>query len=203
MLRLGFLTSHGGSNMQAIIDACASGELEAEPRVVISNNSGSQALVRARAKDVPAYHLSSLTHPDPDALDSAICERLLQHEVDVVCLAGYMKKVGPKTLAAFRGRILNIHPALLPKYGGQGMYGMAVHEAVIESGDRVTGVTVHLADESYDRGPILAQREIAVDETDTPETLAQRVLAVEHRLFVETLSKIASGQISLEERAPS
>jgi folate-dependent phosphoribosylglycinamide formyltransferase PurN len=122
-LHLGFLASHGGSNMQAIINACKEGRLDARPCVVISNNSESMALQRAKNEGIPAYHLSLQTHPDPAVLDRAILEVLRRRGVDTVILAGYMKKLGPHTLQAYRGRILNIHPALLPMFGGQGMYG--------------------------------------------------------------------------------
>jgi phosphoribosylglycinamide formyltransferase-1 len=196
-LRLGFLASHGGSNMQAIIDACTAGRLDAVPCVVISNNSDALALQRARAEGIPRYHISAASHPGT-AEDDAILRTLTAHGVDTVVLAGYMKRLGPRTLAAFRGRILNIHPALLPKHGGRGMFGKRVHEAVLADGDRVTGVTIHLADEQYDHGPILAQCEVPVLAGDTADSLAERVLRQEHRLYVETLQRISQGTIALD-----
>ena len=198
LLRLGFLASHNGSNMQAILDACKTGRLDARGAVVISNNSESGALARARQEHIPAFHLSSHTHPGPGALDQAICAALTRHEVEAVCLAGYMKRLGPQTLAAYRGRVLNIHPALLPKFGGEGFYGRAVHQAVLAAGEKESGPTVHLVDEEYDHGPVLAQARVPVLEGDTPDTLAARVLEQEHRLYAETLQKIASGEIVLE-----
>jgi phosphoribosylglycinamide formyltransferase-1 len=195
-LHLGFLASHGGSNMQAIIDACKAGRLRAEPCVVISNNSDSMALQRAKNEGIPGVHISSQTHPG-DLEDREILRVLRLHAVDTVILAGYMKRLGPVTLAAYRGRILNIHPALLPKFGGQGMYGRHVHEAVLEAGEQVTGVTVHVIDENYDSGPILNQCRIPVEAGDTVETLSARVLRQEHRLYVETLQKISEGKIVL------
>ena len=197
-LHLGFLASHGGSNMQAIIDACKAGRLDAKPRVVISNNSESMALQRARTEGIPWRHISSRTHPG-DAEDREILRVLRLHGVDTVILAGYMKKLGPATLAAFRGRILNIHPALLPKFGGQGMYGRHVHEAVLAAGERVTGVSVHVIDEHYDTGPILNQCRVPVEAGDTVESLSARVLTQEHRLYVETLQMISEGKIVLGE----
>jgi phosphoribosylglycinamide formyltransferase-1 len=196
-LRLGFLASHGGSNVQVIIDACGSGTLDAEPCVLVSNNSEAPVMARARAAGIATYHLSSHTHPDPSLLDDAILEALTRHGAALIVLAGYMKKIGPRTLARYRGLVLNIHPALLPKFGGQGMYGRRVHEEVLAAGDRVTGVTVHLADEEYDRGPILAQREVPVVRGDTVDSLAARVLEAEHALYVETLARIARGEIRL------
>lgn len=196
-MNLGFLASGRGSNMQAIIDACKSGRIDAKPCVVISNSSASGALERARREGIPGYHLSSKTHPDPAQLDAAILNALLRHEVELVILAGYMKKLGPRTLAHYKGRILNIHPALLPKFGGQGMYGTRVHQAVLAAGEKESGVTIHLVDADYDTGPIVAQRRVEVLPDDTVESLAARVLEQEHSLFVETIGKIASGEIAL------
>ena len=199
MLKLGFLASHGGSNMQAIIDACKEGKLQAAPAVIISNNSRSGAIERAEREGVPAYHISGKTHPDPVQEDQAILKVLQQHRVEVICLAGYMKKLGEKTRAAYRNHILNIHPALLPDFGGEGFYGERVHEAVLAAGAKESGPTVHLVDEEYDHGPILAQRKVAVLADDTPETLAARVLEQEHVIYAETLQRIATGEIDLDE----
>lgn len=196
MTRLGILASHRGTNFQAIIDACRDGRLDARPVVAISNNSDAYALERARAADIPTAHLSSVTHPDEDELDAAMVDVLREHNVDLLVLAGYMKKLGPKTLKTFEGRIINIHPALLPRHGGQGMYGMNVHRAVIESGDTETGITIHRVQEDYDSGPIIAQRRIPVLSDDTPESLAQRVLAHEHEFLIETLKTIISNDLS-------
>jgi len=198
VLGLGFLASGGGTNMQAIIDACKEGRLQAEPRVVISNNSDSGALERARREKIPAWHLSSVSHRDPVGLDRAICNVLQRYDVDLVCLVGYMKQLGQGTLRAFRGRVLNIHPALLPKFGGKGFYGQAVHEAVLAAGETESGPTVHLVDEEYDQGPILAQRRVEVRADDTPDTLAARVLEQEHLLYPDTLQQIATGELRLD-----
>ena len=195
MLKLGFLASHTGSNMQAIIDACQAGTLAAEPCVVISNNSQSGALARARQENIAAYHLSARTHGE--ALGGATLAAMQRHGVEVICLAGYMKKLGAEVLAAYEGRILNIHPSLLPKFGGQGMYGMRVHEAVLAAGERESGATVHLVDEEYDHGRVLAQEKVPVQAGDTPEALQKRVLAAEHRLYAATLARIAAGEIPI------
>lgn len=196
-LRLGFLASHGGSNLQAILDAISSGTLSAEALVVISNNSQAKALERACTLGIATLHLSNQTHPDPVLLDNAIAQGLKDYKVELVILAGYMRKIGPAVLAAFPGKILNIHPALLPKFGGQGMYGMNVHEAVIAAGEIESGPTIHIVNSEYDRGPILAQSKVPVLPGDTPETLQQRVLAEEHRLYPETLQRIATGELLL------
>lgn len=196
-VRLGFLASHRGSNMQAVINACKSSRIEAQAAVVISNNRNSQALARAGQEGIPAYHLSGTTHPDPGRLDRAICETLREHGVNLVVLAGYMKMIGLKTLRAFRGRIVNIHPGLLPKYGGKGMFGMNVHDAVIAAGDRETGITVHVVDGGYDTGPVLAERRVRVMKGDTAESLSERMLPLEHELYVDTIARIARGELEL------
>jgi phosphoribosylglycinamide formyltransferase 1 len=197
-LRLGLLASHGGSSVRAIIHAITSGHLCARAKVVISNNSDSQALLRARAEGIPAYHLSERTTGDVGMLDRAIRDTLVQHDVNLVVLSGYMKRVGPITLSTFRDRILNVHPALLPKYGGQGFYGRHVHVAVLAARETTTGVTVHLIDEEYDHGRIVGQREVPVVVRDTPETLAARVLDQEKRLYVEILQQVILDQLSLD-----
>ena len=183
--------------MQAIIDAFNSGALQAIPAVIISNNSKSGALKRARKERIACYHISGKLYPDPGELDHAILNVMLDHSVNVIVLAGYMKKLGPKTLAHFEGRILNIHPALLPKYGGTGMYGMNVHEAVIAAGETESGVSIHVVDGNYDTGPVIAQAIVPVKPMDTAETLAARVLKQEHLLFPATLQKIVTGEIKL------
>jgi phosphoribosylglycinamide formyltransferase 1 len=196
-LRLGFLASHVGSNLQAIIDACHAGRLAADLRVVICNSSQAQVLERARDAGIPTCHLSSHTHPSEEALDDAILETLREHEVNLIVLAGYMRKLGPRTLAHYQGRVLNIHPALLPKFGGPGMYGARVHEAVIAAKEKESGATIHLVTEEYDQGPTVAQSRIPVLPNDTAESLAVRVLEVEHALYPETLARIARGEIVL------
>ena len=188
-LRLAALASGSGTNLQAIIDACKRGELNAEVRVVISNNSGSRALQRAHDEGIPAYHLSTVTHPD--SLDDEICRTLQDHDVDLVLLAGYMRLLGPITLARYHDRVLNSHPALLPKFGGKGMYGSSVHRAVLDAGETVTGVTIHYVDEQYDHGPTLAQCEVPVLPDDTLETLEERVKDRERHFWIETLSSLS------------
>lgn len=196
-LRLGFLASRGGSNMAAILESVDRGVLRARPKALISNNPAAKALAIASDHGLATYVINDKTHADEHSVDEAICEALLEHEVNLVILNGYMKKIGPKTLATFDGHILNIHPSLLPKFGGQGMYGMRVHEAVLTAGEMTTGVTVHVIDDVYDRGRILRQAEVPVAPHDTPQTLAARVLTRETKLYVEVLQAIAAGDIRL------
>ena len=183
--------------MQAVITACDAGVLDARPAVVISNNSNSEALFKAKHHGIPFYHLSAKTHSVPEELDSAILNALVTNQVDLVVLAGYDRKLGIKTLSYFEGKVINIHPALLPKYGGIDMYGIRVHQAVLAAGEKETGVTVHLVDKDYDRGAIIAQSRVPVLPGDTSETLSNRVLEREHSFLVETIGKIISGEINL------
>lgn len=192
-LRIGVLASHHGTTLQAILDACEAGTLTAQIVTVISNNSQSGAAQRAHRHAVPFAHLSGHTHPAPEALDEAICATLEQHNADIVVLAGYMKKLGPRTLKQFEGRILNTHPALLPKFGGQGMYGSRVHEAVLASGESTTGVSIHLVDAGYDTGPVIARCEVPVLAGDTVESLAKRVQTRERAFLVETLQSLSNA----------
>ena len=193
-LRIGFLASHGGSALAAILEAIHSGRLDAAPVVVVSNNGTAGALALAHAAGVPALHLSRATHPEPAALDRAIRDTLGDYAANLVVLSGYMKKIGPLTLDRFQGRILNT-PALLPKFGGKGMYGIHVHQAVLASGDPVSGATIHVVDEHYDHGPVVSRQEVPVLVGDLPEALQQRVKTAEAELFVWTLMEIATGRL--------
>lgn len=201
-LRIGVLASGEGTTLQAILDACNAGELAARVVGVVSNNSDSGALRRARAAGAQAIHLSGKTHPDPAALDRAIVDALRSNDVELVMLAGFMKKLGPGLLEHFAGRILNTHPALLPKFGGHGMYGMRVHEAVLAAGESKSGPSVHLVEAEYDTGRVLAQAEVPVLAGDTPQTLAARVQERERRLVVAVLAQVAQGELRLEGLAP-
>lgn len=183
--------------MQAILDSISDGRLSAKPVLLITNNSDCRARERAIQFGFPTAHISSVTHPDDKDRVEAIIEALESSGANIIVLAGYMKKLPEEAVEKYRGRILNIHPALLPKFGGAGMYGINVHEAVLEAGEKFSGATVHLVDEQYDRGKILTQASVPVLDGDTPESLAERVLKVEHELFPETLRKIANGEIEL------
>jgi phosphoribosylglycinamide formyltransferase-1 len=165
--------------------------------VVVSNNGNSGALARARQAGIPAVHLSSKTHNNPEDLDAAIRDALVAADVELVFLAGYMKRLGPLVLAAFKTRILNTHPALLPKFGGAGMYGDRVFEAVLEAGETESGVSIHLVDPEYDTGPIVRQCTVPVLPGDSLDDLKARVRAREKEFVIETLAAIAKGQINL------
>jgi len=196
-MNIGVLASHEGTTLQRLLDACSGGLIQARVAVVVSNNGDSGALRRARQAGVPARHLSAKTHEDPTALDAAIRGVLVAADVDVVFLAGYMKKLGPLVLGAFRGRILNTHPALLPRFGGPGMYGDRVFEAVLKAGEAESGVTIHQVDAEYDTGAIVRQCRVPVFRGDSVEDLKARVQAREKEFVVETLGQIATGDIRL------
>lgn len=196
-LKLAIFASHGGSNLQSIIDAIKSGNLNAEIKAVISNNSDSMALQRARNENIPAYHISEKQFINEHFYTDAILNILHQQQIYIIVLAGYMKKLNSKIIKEYKGKILNIHPALLPKFGGKGMYGLNVHKAVIADGETKSGCTVHIIDEEYDKGRILSQFEVPVLTNDTPELLATRVLEQEHKLYPSTLQRIAIGEITL------
>src|SRR6185503_19600925 len=193
MLRIGVLASHEGTTLQSIIDACADERINGHVVVVISNNSGSGAVRRAAAAGIETFHLSSVTHSSGDSLDAAICDALQRARADVVFLAGYMKRLGPRTLATFPARILNTHPALLPKFGGHGMFGNRVFEAVLAAGESESGVSVHLVDAEYDTGAVVRQERIPVFPGDSVESLKARVQACERELVVNTLAAMASS----------
>ena len=194
-LRLGILASHAGTTMQAVIDGCASGAINAEISLVISNNSSSQALARAKRAGLTTAHLSKKIHANDQELDSAILAALTEAQVDLVLLCGYMKKLGRPTLNHFRGRLLNTHPSLLPKYGGQGYYGRKVHDAVIAAGDSASGVTLHQVAEGYDTGEIIEQQRVPVLPTDSAADLEERVKEAEQKLLVKELARMASEHL--------
>jgi phosphoribosylglycinamide formyltransferase-1 len=201
VIAISVLASHEGSTLQAVLDACAEGVIDGLVGLVLSNNSGSGALRRATVSGVSTRHLSGVTHPDANALDQAMLASLVEARTDVVLLAGYMKKLGPSTLTHYEGRILNTHPALLPRFGGQGMYGGRVHRAVLDAGETESGATVHLVDGAYDTGEIVAQRVVAVAADDTEQSLAARVQHAERELLVEVLSSLSRGLLKLAAQA--
>jgi phosphoribosylglycinamide formyltransferase-1 len=196
-MNIGVLASHEGTTLQALLDACSGGRVQGRVAVVVSNNGDAGALRRARLAGVPAVHFSAKTHEDPAGLDAAIRTVLVAAAVDVVFLAGYMKRLGSLVLRAFEGRILNTHPALLPRFGGPGMYGDRVFEAVLEAGEAESGVSIHLVDADYDTGAVVRQCRVPVYRGDSLEDLKARVRAREKEFVVETFEQIATGEIRL------
>jgi phosphoribosylglycinamide formyltransferase-1 len=187
-VRLSLVGSGAGSTVAAILDAVAAGRIAADPALVVSNNSGAGVLEIAARHGVPTAHLSGATHPSPDDLDAAFLAVLDEAGTDLVVLAGYMKLLGPRVLAAYAGRVVNVHPALLPAYGGRGMYGDRVHAAVLADGASVSGASVHVVTAEYDEGPVLARVEVPVLPGDDVESLRTRVQVAEKALLVEWLA---------------
>lgn len=195
MLRIAFLASNNGSSMRAIVRAIDDGLIAAVPCLVVSNRRASRALELAAERSIPGRCIQ--TEGVEAAADAALLQALRDARADLVVLSGYLRKVGPKTLAAFEGRVLNVHPALLPRHGGKGMYGRKVHEAVLVAGETETGATIHIVDGEYDRGRIIAQSRVPVAPGDTVEDVERKVMRAEEALFVDTVRRIASGELGL------
>ena len=190
---------HGrGSNMAAIADACLSGQISGEVSLVIGNFSSSPALARAAEMGLATTTIAS--GQLEDAYSRALLTALADARTELICLAGYMRKVPDAVVGAYSGRLMNIHAALLPAFGGQGMYGSHIHEAVLDYGAKVSGCTVHFVDEHYDNGPIICQSVVPVEEADTPETLAARVLVAEHDTYPRAVALYAAGRLTLDGR---
>jgi len=200
--RIGILLSGKGrgSNMKAIIDYGKEGRISGEVVVVVSTTENAPALERARNAGVPAVCVHAKQFCCDVSLGTRLVEVFREYEADLICLAGFMRKLSPQFIESYRGRIMNIHPALIPAFCGKGMYGHHVHEAVRESGVKFTGVTVHFVDEEYDHGPIIAQRVVPVLDDDTPDDIAARVLAEEHKLYSEVIQLFAEGRLVIEDR---
>ena len=197
MKKISVFASGGGSNLESIINNIEQGRLSAEIAFVLSNNSASMALERARNHNIKAIHFSSMQYLAPQLYADELLNLHKEHDIDFVVLAGYMKLLPLSFVRAYKGRILNIHPALLPKHGGKGMYGIHVHEAVIKAGDTESGATVHFVTEVYDEGPIILQEKVPVYPQDTPEVLAKRVLTVEHMIYPKAIGMVLDGEIKI------
>ena len=191
MKNLAVLVSGGGSNLQSIIDETKNGILKDIARVVIviSNNPSAYGLERAKKENIKSV---ALDYKDMDKknYDEQLYKLIKESGADLICLAGYLKKVPDTIVKEYKSKILNIHPALLPKFGGKGMYGHFVHEAVVKAKEKKTGPTVHYVDENYDTGSIILQKEVPVYETDSPEDVAKRVLVQEHIIFPQAIKKV-------------
>ena len=199
-MRLAVFASGGGSNFQSMLDAIDRGALPATPVLCVSDRPGAGALQRAARYDVPTAVLPPDDYATPDAFGEALRDVLDAHSVTFVALAGYLRKIPPSVVAAYRGRMTNIHPALLPAFGGPGMYGMHVHRAVVDYGVHWTGATVHLVNDEYDQGPIVLQEPVPVYADDTPDDIAARVLTVEHRIYPMALRLFARDRVRIDGR---
>lgn len=198
MLNIAIFASGRGSNFEALQRVLTTQRIDAAIVVVISNNSDAGALSLARSLQIPAMHLSRKQCASDEEFTGLVLSTLASYNVDLIVLAGYMKKLDAAVVKQYRNRIVNIHPALLPKYGGQGMYGHHVHEAVIAAKEKESGATVHLVTDEYDEGPIVLQERVPVAEDDTPLSLAAKVLEVEHRLLPRAVELFARHEIEIE-----
>ena len=200
-MRLALFASGSGTNAGAVFDAIERGQLAAEVAVMVSDRPTAGALGRAITRGIP----TAVVAPDGDeaAFSQALLDVLATHEADTIALAGYLRRIPDPVVWAFQGRMLNVHPSLLPAFGGPGMYGRRVHQAVIDYGCRLTGATVHLVDAGLDTGPVVLQEAVEVRPDDTPETLAAAVLAVEHDLLPRALRLLAAGRLHIDGRRVS
>jgi phosphoribosylglycinamide formyltransferase-1 len=199
-LNVAVFASGGGSNFQALIDKKDEGKLHAAFAVCVGNNSNAKAFERARNHTIPTLHIAPGHFENENAYTERLLSELESRTVDLIVLAGYMKKIPVEVIRRYQNRIINIHPALLPSFGGQGMYGKRVHQTVLDYGAKVTGITVHFVDEEYDKGPIILQETAPVLDDDDADSLAARVLNVEHANYWRAVEAIAQGTITVKGR---
>ena len=202
MKKIAVFVSGGGSNFKAIQHQIIKGEIPGDIVLVISNNPNCGAIKFAEENSIPIYIVNEIRYPKPDSRDNFLIETFLKAKIDLICLTGYMKMLPQQIVKKYENRILNIHPGLLPEFGGKGFFGMHVHEAVINSGKTESGATVHFVDEIYDHGPIIAQKKVEVLEMDTAESLAARVLKLEHELFPQVVKAFCENKIIMENNKP-
>lgn len=201
MLRAVVCVSGGGTNLQAILDAIKEGRItNTRIEAVISNNAGAYALVRARENQIPAVLLSPKEYPDRAAYHAAFMEKMRELSPDLIVLAGFLVRIPEEMTTEFAGKIINIHPSLIPSFCGVGYYGLKVHEAVLARGVRITGATVHFVDAGMDEGPIIAQKAVRVEENDTPKSLQQRVMEeAEWLLLPQAIDDIANNRLTVRD----
>jgi phosphoribosylglycinamide formyltransferase-1 len=192
--KLAVFISGGGTNLQALIDASKEGRLAARIVLVVSSRSDVFGLERARQEGIDTFIHKAKNYSTHDEAAQALMSTLEKYEVEYIALAGYLKLIPAEIIRKYKGRIVNIHPALLPKYGGKGMYGHFVHEAVLAAGDRESGASVHIVDEIYDNGRILLQKKVPVMPDDNPDSLAERVLKAEHEIYAIALDTLIKGK---------
>ncbi len=199
-LRLAVFASGGGSNFQAILDNVVAGVLPLTPVLCVSNTRKAGALARAERHGIATLVLNPNDFTEEAIYARTLLKELAVHRVTFIALAGYLRKIPAAVVSEFRNRMVNIHPSLLPAFGGKGLYGKRVHESVLRANVRTSGATVHLVSEEYDSGPIVLQESVPVCDGDTPEILAARVLEVEHKLYPKALRLFAEGRVTIEGR---
>ncbi|MFP4466661.1 MAG: phosphoribosylglycinamide formyltransferase [Candidatus Goldiibacteriota bacterium] len=193
--------SGGGTNMMSLVEAVKSGEIKnTEISLVFSNRADAPGLEKAKMSGIRTLYMNPKDYSSNEEYDKALAEKMNDEGVEVICLAGYMKILTPVFLDTFKGRIMNVHPAFLPSFGGKGYYGLKVHKAVIEYGVKYTGCTVHFVDYGADTGPVILQEPVKVEDNDTPESLQKRVLEKEHELYKKALGLYAEGRLEIKGR---
>ena len=202
MKNIAVFVSGGGSNFKAIHQQISLGEIPGQIVLVISNNPKCSAIEYAIENFISHVIINETRYPNPHTRNELLTATCVKAEIDLICLAGYMKMLPPAIVKEYENKILNIHPGLLPEFGGKGFFGMRVHEAVIESGKRESGATVHFVDEIYDHGPIIAQKKVEILESDTAESVAAKVLKLEHKLFPEVVKAFCEDRIMIENNKP-
>lgn len=199
-MTLGVLISGNGSNLQALIEAISTKQLEAQIGLVVSDREEAYGLKRAHHHNIPTKVLTKGEFCSQSDYDDALITSLLECKVDLVVLAGFLSILSSRVVNAFKGKVINVHPSLIPSFCGKGFYGKKVHQAVLDYGVKLSGATVHFVDEGTDTGPIILQESIIVEESDDVDLLARKVLAVEHRLLVEAVAKLVQGKVIIEGR---
>ncbi|MFO7889608.1 MAG: phosphoribosylglycinamide formyltransferase [bacterium] len=197
-LQLAVFASGRGSNFSAILDKIKQGALDADVKLLVTNNKNAGAVKTALVHKIPFVFIKRSMFNNRQDFVEKMLMILKEHRITFIALAGYMKKIPSEVITEFKNKITNIHPALLPCFGGKGMYGHHVHEKVLESGCKVTGVTVHLVDDKYDHGPIVAQKCVEVKNDDTAKSLADSVLKVEHQIYSEVLQFFAENRVVIQ-----
>ncbi len=198
MIKIAVFASGGGSNLQALIDAQDTGLFKGKIALIFSNVPDCGAMKRAENERIEAVAIASKGYPGSrEEYDAEVLRLCQSKKIDLICLAGYMRIITSVLIKAYPFKIMNVHPALLPKFGGEGMYGHHVHEAVIKAGEKESGATVHFVTEGVDAGPIVLQGNVKVMGTDTPETLAEKVLKVEHHIYSESVRLFCEGKIKV------
>ncbi|HAJ79779.1 MAG TPA: phosphoribosylglycinamide formyltransferase [Fibrobacteres bacterium] len=200
MLKCAVFASGGGSNFQALIDRKKSGDLIVDFKLLICNNPAAGAIERAKNNNIKYIHLAPSHFSDEASYIKVLLDTLKENETELIILAGYMKKIPQEVIAAYPDAIINIHPALLPAFGGKGLYGEKVHQAVLDYGAKISGVTIHYIDGQYDHGPVIYQQTVPVLDSDDAHSLAGRVLELEHDSYWKVVAAIAGGAISVKGR---
>jgi phosphoribosylglycinamide formyltransferase-1 len=201
MKHIAVFVSGGGTNLQALIDAFETKDItNGKIEMVFSNKKGAFGLERAKKHNIPVLYMDPKDFNSPEDYDLALAGKMNALNIDLVCLAGYMKILTNVFLDTFKGKIMNVHPALLPAFGGPGMFGLHVHEAVIKHGSKISGCTVHFADYGTDTGPIIIQKAVPVEQDDTPEILQKRILPFEHRSYTEAVKLYCSEKLEIKGR---